>query len=187
MANMINLADEQLIALFTDGSDVAFEALYKRYQGQVFSYVLKLSQDMTLAEDFSQDVWLKVVVSLREGKYSHDNKLVNWIMSIAHNVVYDYFRRDHASIREQVENIEQLNCAVDEVAEHEEVMAREAILTAVEHEVSLLSSEQKSVVELRYFKDLSFKEIADLEGISVNTALGRMHYAVLNLRKQLAG
>lgn len=187
MANMINLTDEQLIALFSDGSDAAFEALYKRYQGQVFSYILKLSQDMTLAEDFSQDTWLKVIVCLREGKYSHDNKLVNWIMSIAHNVVFDYFRRDRGIAREQIDDYEQLNCAVDEVAEHEEVMAREAILTAVEHEVSLLSAEQKCVVELRYFKDLSFKQIADQEGISVNTALGRMHYAVLNLRKQLVG
>lgn len=189
---MVNHSDEQLVLLVAKGSEKAFVTLYERYRAQVFTYILSLAKDETLAEDFAQETYIKILLSLREGRYEHDQRYLGWVKRVAHNVVYDYYRRLAArniydSDDELLDDINASSCAaiVDDSAEEAEL--REEMLTAVEDGVGELPDEQVTVVRLHYWQGMSFKDIASRQNISINTALGRMHYAVTNLRKMLMG
>lgn len=187
MRNMTELSDEQLVDMFAEGDNRAFEALYARYNECVYSYVMSLVKDTTLAADFMQDTYIKVMLNLKQGRYSHMGKLSGWMMSVAHNVVFDYYR----SLQAQCPC-----CNIDDEAQlyhseaivddsYRETIEREERFLSLEEAVRRLSDEQREVISLHYFNGVSFKDIASLKNISINTALGRMHYAVLNLRKTL--
>lgn len=188
---MVNQTDEQLVLLAGKGSETAFATLYERYRSQVFMYILSIAKDETMAEDFAQETYIKVLLSLREGRYEHNERYLSWVKRVAHNVVFDHFRRIAArnsyDTGEMIDEIDVSKCL--EVADDsiEEVEMREELLNTVEEGVNLLPAEQVSVVRLHYWEGVSFKDIASRQHISINTALGRMHYAVTNLRKLLTG
>lgn len=188
MKNMMNCSDEQLVRLFAEGSGSAFEALYERYHRQVYSYVLFLTHDVTLTDDLCQDTYIKAMQCIRDGRYGHDGRLLNWLFSVAHNVAIDFFRRRQRmnfvsngdnDFSDIIARIELPDSSPAEAAEREELFLR------LEQCVRQLPREQTDIVMRHYFDNLTFREIADADNISINTALGRMHYACRNLRKQL--
>lgn len=187
MRNMTELSDEQLITMFVDGDNRAFEVIYARHNECVYSYVMSLVKDATLADDFVQDTYVKVMFNLKQGRYSHVGKLSNWMMSVAHNVVFDYFRAQQAQgIMDNLDNEAQLyrsEAVVDD--SYREYVEKEERFLSLETAVARLSDEQREIINRHYFGGESFKDIASSQRISINTALGRMHYAVQNLRKSL--
>lgn len=184
---MAELPDEQLIGLFVEGDNRAFEVIYARYNECVYSYVLSLVKDTDLADDFMQDTYIKVMYNLKHGRYSHLGKLSGWMMSVAHNVVFDYFRSLQAQVPCSRIDDEALLYRSEAIIDDSyiEDNEREERFISLEKAVARLSDEQREVISLHFFNGKSFKDIASHKNISINTALGRMHYAVLNLRKTL--
>ena len=184
MKNLIALTDEQLIALFNEGNTQAMEVLVNRYKVRIYTSIYVLVKDKYLAEDIFQDLFIKLIETLRAGKYKEENKFVQWAMRIAHNLCVDHFRKikNKPVIRtsEGTDLFDVLNFA--------EPSAEDKIIKAERGErimklVSQLPEDQREIIILRHFADLKFREISSILNCSVNTALGRMRYALLNLRK----
>ncbi|HOZ40625.1 MAG TPA: sigma-70 family RNA polymerase sigma factor [Flavobacteriales bacterium] len=178
--------DQELVHLYLEGSEKAFEILLHRHKRKVWSHIYLLVRDRELTEDLFQDVFIKVVHTLRSGKYNEEGKFLPWVMRIAHNLVIDHFRKckkmplqrgndEHdvfATLAQPGKNVEQglVNGQIDE-----------DVRKLIEH----LPEEQREVVIMRTYLGMSFKEIAELTEVSINTALGRMRYALINMRKMI--
>ena len=174
-----------LVALYSKGNDKAFDVLLSRYQGKIFNYILFIVRNQELAEDIFQETFVKAIVTMQQGRYNADGKFGAWITRIAHNLVIDSFRqeRNENTISNDETEVDLLN-DVDLCDDNIEVqMVNDQTLTDVRRLVDALPDSQREVVYMRYYQDLSFKEIAEIVGVSINTALGRMRYALLNMRK----
>ena len=176
--------DEQLVTSYIAGSELALEELVARYQQKVFSYIIMVVRNKELAEDLFQDTFIKVINTLRSGNYREEGKFSQWIMRISRNLIIDHFRKNQKM--SFVEN-NYGNDIFDGFSEPS-MSIEQAIITKQIHEslrclVTLLPAEQREVLNMRLYQDLSFKEIAAQTNVSINTALGRMRYAILNLRK----
>lgn len=179
-----SFSDKELINSYLSGSNICLEELIKRHRRKVFSYILLVVKDRDLANDLFQDTFVKVINQLRGGFYSDEGKFLPWVLRIAHNITIDHFRKlKKLNIIENSENY----CALDSVKVYDECIEDKLIMQQILRDVSklveLLPDEQKEILNLRFYQNLSFKDIADMNSISINTALGRMRYAVLNLRK----
>lgn len=186
--NELNVyADEKLVSLYINGNDEAFDELLNRYQSKVFQYILQSTKNQELAEDLFQDVFVKVIMSLRSGKYSENGKFLGWVIRIARNLIFDRSRRALASpsiVSSDDEGTNYLNDSSVAVNENREMeLIDEQTLSGAEFLITLLPTNQQEVLRMRIYDELSFKEIAEKLNISINTALGRMHYAINNLRK----
>ncbi|MGE0078722.1 MAG: sigma-70 family RNA polymerase sigma factor [Bacteroidales bacterium] len=159
--------------------------LIKRHERKVYTYILMMVRKPYLAEDLMQETFVKVIRSLKEGRYSENNRFQSWLMRIAHNLVIDHFR--HAKQYREISNddypVDLFNTPRFAEMNVEQTMVFDRVLNEVRMLIDLLPEDQKEVIMLRYYADLSFKEIADLTNVSINTALGRMRYALINLRK----
>ena len=180
-------SDEFLILQFKSGNDSAFDVLLSRYQSKVFSYIMQLVKDYDLANDIFQEVFIKVVINLKKESYHHEGKLLSWILRIAHNQVIDHFRK---SAKMPIAGRTTANPDFDifsviklEESSVEDVMINEQILKEVRYLIEELPQDQKEVVKMRFFMKMSFKEISEKTNVSINTSLGRMRYALINLRK----
>ena len=185
MENLNQLTDDVLVALYSKGNDKAFDVLLSRYQGKIFNYILFIVRNQELAEDIFQETFVKAIVTMQQGRYNADGKFGAWITRIAHNLVIDSFRqeRNENTISNDETEVDLLN-DVDLCDDNIEVqMVNDQTLTDVRRLVDALPDSQREVVYMRYYQDLSFKEIAEIVGVSINTALGRMRYALLNMRK----
>ena len=185
MENLNQLTDDMLVALYSKGNDKAFDVLLSRYQGKIFNYILFIVRNQELAEDIFQETFVKAIVTMQQGRYNADGKFGAWITRIAHNLVIDSFRqeRNENTISNDETEVDLLN-DVDLCDDNVEVqMVNDQTLTDVRRLVDALPDSQREVVYMRYYQDLSFKEIAEIVGVSINTALGRMRYALLNMRK----
>ncbi|HQG35586.1 MAG TPA: sigma-70 family RNA polymerase sigma factor [Bacteroidales bacterium] len=182
-----NLSDFELIQKFKNGEQSCFEELIRRYKNKVYAYIGMYIHDQALAEDIFQDTFLKVIQSLKSGKYSDDGRFLSWVIRISHNLIIDHFRR-----------LKQLNVILNDDYESdlfnsksladenvEENMVKVQIRKDVRKLVNQLPEDQREVVIMRHYTGLSFKEIADITGVSINTALGRMRYALINIRKMM--
>lgn len=182
-----NLADYDLIKRYVSGNSQCLEVLINRYKNRVFSYILMVVKDRELAEDIFQDTFIKVVRSLDSGSYKDDGKFCPWVMRIAHNLIIDFYRRDKhlptVSGDDDEKNIFNTIGIFDTNVE-ERHLAKQSHID-LKNMISKLPPEQCAIVKYRYVYDMSFKEIADLTGVSINTALGRMRYALINLRKMM--
>jgi RNA polymerase sigma factor (sigma-70 family) len=180
-------SDRELIALYLNGNESAFGALLNRYKGKVYTSIYLMVKDHAVADDIFQDTFVKVIDTLRSGKYNEEGKFVQWAMRIAYNLSVDHFRRFKrqptvgATDTFDVFNVLPLT---DENAETK--LIRQQTCARVRLLIDQLPPEQREVVILRHYADLSFKEIAQLTDVSINTALGRMRYALLNMRKIMA-
>jgi len=186
MNNMNAMTDEVLVNQYMKGNDNAFDVLIKRYESKVFSYIFYAVKDKELAEDLFQDVFVKVIVRLRGGKYQETGKFQAWLMRVAHNLIIDHYRKipEENIISNDETEIDLFNdpsLAVNE--NREEEMINQQLVSDVKHLISRLPENQRQVLVMRYYEDLSFKEIAQLTNCSINTALGRMRYALINLKK----
>jgi RNA polymerase sigma-70 factor (ECF subfamily) len=183
----MSLSDTTLIAEFISGNSDSFSILLDRYQKRVYGFIYSKVHDPDLADDIFQDTFIKVVKNLRLGKYNDEGRFLSWVIRIAHNLIMDHYRKikrlpKHES---KIENFDVLDRLVEQNSSIEESM----IETQIHADLSLLIEElpdsQIEVLRMRLFQDMSFKEIGDQTGVSINTALGRMRYAVINLRKMI--
>lgn len=187
MENLNTMTDDMLVTLYSMGNDKAFDELLARYQQKLFSYVYFIVRNQELAEDIFQDTFVKAITTLKQGRYIPDGKFGAWLTRIAHNLVIDSFRQErneNAISNDEVEG-DLLNDAdlCDDNIEMQ--MVTDQTLGDVRRLVDALPDNQREVLYMRYYQDLSFKEIADITGVSINTALGRMRYAILNMRRMV--
>ncbi len=183
MKQLRELADEQLVSLYQKGNNNAFDTLLKRYQQKVFSYLLYSVKNQELAEDLFQDVFIKIVVRIKNRQYAENGKFSSWMMRIVHNHLIDYYRtcptdRVISNDESEIDLFNNADIAVNENREQE--MIDQQTLTEVKGLIALLPDAQREVLLMRVY--VSFKEIAEKTNCSINTALGRMRYAILNLR-----
>jgi RNA polymerase sigma-70 factor (ECF subfamily) len=184
-----DIGDNQLIVNFIKGDSKSFDMLLSKYQTRVFSYIIQLVQDRDLANDIFQDVFIKVVTHLKRKSYNHQGKFLSWVLRIAHNQVIDHFRKDSkmptVGKNSSNEDFNIFDVLKLEEASIEDEIIQTQILADVRSLVSHLPKDQMDVVQMRYFSGMSFQDIADKSDVSINTALGRMRYALINLRKMM--
>jgi RNA polymerase sigma-70 factor (ECF subfamily) len=185
MTNLKKMTDEELVTAYEKGNNSAFDILLKRHEDTVYSYIYYIVRNRELAEDIFQETFVKAIVTIKQGRYTENGKFRAWISRIAHNLIIDNYRQE-----KNEQTISNDDCEFDlfnnsKLSEGtvEDEMVKSQILTDVKKLVNYLPDNQKEVLMLRYYQDLSFKEIADITGVSINTALGRMRYAILNMRR----
>jgi RNA polymerase sigma-70 factor (ECF subfamily) len=182
------ISDYELITRFINGEQCCFEILIHRHKNKVFAYISLYIRDKALAEDIFQDTFLKVIQSVKSGKYSDNGKFISWVMRIAHNLIIDHFRRIKQMNTISNDNYESDLFNSKSFAEDniEDDMIKRQIQKDIRAMISHLPDDQREVVILRHYAGLSFKEIADITDVSINTALGRMRYALINMRRIMA-
>lgn len=186
MKNLCAMTDEELALAYIDGSDKAFDILLSRNQAKLYSYILFVVRDRELADDIFQETFAKVIVKLQERKYATTGKFSAWVMRIAHNVIMDLYREQRGGFiveptaNNDLSNMEGSDLLVGNI---ENKYVNEQVLVDVKRMMNLLPEPQREVVFMRFYQEMSFKEIAEATHVSINTALGRMRYAVLNLRR----
>ncbi len=180
-------SDYELLSRFIKGEQSCFEELIHRHKNKVFAYISLYIRDQALAEDIFQDTFLKVIQSVKAGKYSDNGKFISWVMRIAHNLIIDHFRRIKQMNVISNDNYESDLFNSKRFAEEniEDEMIKRQIQKDIRKMISSLPDDQREVVILRHYAGLSFKEIADITDVSINTALGRMRYALINMRKTM--
>ena len=179
------ITDHELVIQFIGGNISGIEQLIHRHKNKVFTYISMYIRDKSLAEDIFQETFLKVINSLRAGKYRDNGKFLSWVMRIAHNLVIDHFRREKQSniLSNDAYETDLFNTRKLSDSNIEEVLVQSQIEADVRNLLMELPDDQREVVLLRHYAGLSFKEIADQTNVSINTALGRMRYALINMRK----
>lgn len=186
LSDQRQLTDQQLITRYLDGDDRSFEELLSRHRQKIYTSIYLFVKDQSLAEDIFQEVFIKIIDTLRKGKYNHEGKFLQWAMRISYNMCVDYFRRSKR--RPQVSPTETFD--IFDVLKVTDENAEQRIIRSQTHEkvrrlIDMLPPEQREVVILRHYADMSFKEIAKLTRVSINTALGRMRYALINIRRMI--
>lgn len=185
MVHTQSITDDKLVASYAKGNNEAFDILIKRHQDKVFNYIFKIVKNEDIANDIFQDTFVKAIMTIKQGRYTENGKFPAWISRIAHNLIIDYYRQEKSENMQScdVEDVDILN--KKELSEEtiEDVIITDQIHSDVKHLVKILPDLQREVLLMRYYKNMSFKEIAEATGVSINTALGRMRYAILNMRR----
>lgn len=179
------MTDEELVVLYAKGNNAAFDVLLNRHKSSVYSYIYYVVRNKDVAEDIFQETFVKVIMTIKQGRYTDNGKFKAWINRIAHNLIIDSFRQERSEntvSNDEVEvdlfnNIKLCDGTI------EDQLVKGQVLNDVKRLVDFLPDIQKEVLKMRYYQGLSFKEIADQTGVSINTALGRMRYAILNMRR----
>lgn len=183
MANLL-LSDAILVKNYIDGDESALASLIERHQSRIFGFIHSKVNDRDLADDIFQDTFIKVIKTLKSKSYNEEGKFLPWVMRIAHNLVVDHFRKSKKMhFNRETDEYAIFDFFVDNSPSIEGKLITEQIETDLVRLLKELPQDQREVLLMRMYQDLSFKEIADLTGVSINTALGRMRYALLNLRK----
>jgi|TARA_B110000263_G_C15077085_1_gene404540 RNA polymerase sigma-70 factor (ECF subfamily) len=178
------LTDQVLVKNFLKGDNLSFEHLLNRHKNRVFAFVMSKVKNRDLTEDIFQDTLIKVINSLQKGKYNEEGKFLPWMMRIAHNLVIDHFRKESKMRKIRPTSEFDIFDVLDDGSKNqEEVMIQTQVYSDLRLLIEQLPEDQMEVLKLRYFEEMSFKKISDLTGVSINTALGRMRYALINLRK----
>ena len=185
MEELITLSDEKLVVLYVNGENQAFDVLVERYKDRVYSYIYHSVKNEDLADDIFQDTFVKAITTINQGRYTENGKFLPWIFRIAHNLIIDSFRQEKSENTQScdVEDVDILNRKDLSESTIEVQIVTEQIYQAVKHLVHALPKSQRDVLTMRYYKNMSFKEIAESTNVSINTALGRMRYAILNMRR----
>jgi len=185
MFKLNSLSDNELVQRFVQGDQESLETLILRHKNRVFSYILLIVKNQELAEDIFQETFIKVIRSLKKGKYIENGKFISWVLRISHNLIIDHFRK--IKLKGTVSNdsleIDIFNSQKFSEKTIEDELVNAQILNEVKHLIKELPEDQQQVIYMRHYLGLSFKEIADQTDVSINTALGRMRYALINLRK----
>jgi RNA polymerase sigma-70 factor (ECF subfamily) len=182
------LNDQELVQAYIKGDQSAIETLINRHRSKVYTYILLTIKNQQLAEDLFQETFIKVIQSLRRGKYKDNGRLLSWVIRIAHNLIIDHFRKEKQmnSVSNDDTEVDLFNSKKFSDKNIEEVIVSSQIKSELRTLINELPADQREVVLLRHYGELSFKEIADQTGVSINTALGRMRYALINLRKMIS-
>ena len=180
------MTDEELALSYINGNNRAFDELLSRSQDKIFNYIMYVVKDEDLANDLFQETYLKVITKMQNGRYTDTGKFFWWLTRVAHNVIIDYYRAQKSSriVEPTKDNdLSHLNSNLVMDSNRESEMANAQVLRDVKKLMEALPEQQREVVFMRYYQELSFKEIAEITGVSINTSLGRMRYALINLRK----
>jgi len=179
------LTDDQLVILYQDGNNEAFEILLNRYKSKVYSYIFIIVRNRELTEDIFQDTFIKAIATIKQGRYVESGKFLGWVNRIAHNLIIDHFRKEknENTVSGDALDYDFINNAKLSDKCIEDVISNEQVMIDLVRLINFLPLSQQQVVRMRYFEDLSFKEIAEKTDVSINTALGRMRYALMNMRK----
>lgn len=185
MKNLKQMTDDMLVTLYLEGNNSAFDILLERHKDRLYNYIFFLVHSREVAEDIFQETFVKAIITLHQGRYTNDGKFSAWITRIAHNLVIDQFRteRNENTVSNDETEIDLFNDAKFSEGNIENRMVNDQVLKDVRMLIDELPDCQREVVFMRYYQDMSFKEIADITGVSINTALGRMRYAILNMRR----
>jgi RNA polymerase sigma-70 factor (ECF subfamily) len=185
MENLKQMTDDKLVSLYMEGNNSAFDVLLNRHKDRLYNYIYFLVRSREVTEDIFQETFVKAIVTLQQGRYQDDGKFSAWITRIAHNLVIDQFRveRNENLVSNDETDFDILNDAKLSEGTVENRMVNEQVLKDVRALIDELPDCQREVVFMRYYQDMSFKDIAEITGVSINTALGRMRYAVLNMRR----
>lgn len=192
MESMKSIKDQALVRQYLQGDEAAFEILLNRYKDRIFSYLMSLLKDRKVAEDVFQEAFFKIIKTLKKGSYNEEGKFLPWAMRIAHNLAIDHFRKgkkmptigqSNSSGGDDDDEFDIFSVLQLEENNIEDQMIEDQIKMDVVKLLEHLPEEQREIVVLRHFKEMSFKDIAERKNISINTALGRMRYALINLRK----
>ena len=176
--------DAQLVSSYLDGSEYALEQLINRHQLQIFNFINSKINDRDTSEDLFQDTFIKVIRTLKSGAYNEEGKFLPWVMRIAHNLVIDHFRKSNRIPKfESSDDFDIFQFISDGSVNAEDAMVTDQIVNDLQKLILELPEDQREVLMMRVYREMSFKEIADSTGVSINTALGRMRYAIINLRK----
>jgi RNA polymerase sigma factor (sigma-70 family) len=180
-----NLKDYELVSRFIDGEQTCIETLINRHKNRVYTYILLIVKNQQLAEDIFQETFIKVIKSLKKGKYQEKGIFLSWVIRIAHNLIIDYYRKAKhlKTVSNEYKDIDLFNSKKFADSNVEDRLIEQQIHRDVRLLVDKLPEDQKQVILLRHYGGLSFKEIAEQTEVSINTALGRMRYALINLRK----
>ena len=182
-----NTPDADLITEYLKGSETSLEKLINRHQLQIFNFINSKVNDRDKSEDIFQDTFIKVIRTLKNGSYNEEGKFLPWVMRIAHNLVIDHFRKNsRIPIIENKEEFDIFQFLSDTTPNAEVALVQEQVLKDIQNLVDELPEDQKEVLIMRLYRDMSFKEIAENTNVSINTALGRMRYAIINLRKMIS-
>lgn len=185
MANNGSMTDEELVRAYEQGSNEAFDMLLRRHQDKTFNYIFRIVKNDDIANDIFQETFVKAILTIRQGRYTENGKFPAWISRIAHNLIIDYYRQEKSEnlLSTSMEEVDILN--KKELCEGtiEDRIIKTQIRNDVKRLITFLPELQREVLTMRYYKNLSFKEIAEKTGVSINTALGRMRYAIINLRR----
>lgn len=184
--SILNLNDSELVRQYINGDEYALSVLIKRHKTKIYNFIYSKIGDEVLTEDVFQDTFIKVINTLKQKKYNEEGKFLSWVMRIAHNLVIDHFRKENRMPK--YDNSSEFDIFLlikDEELNIEKKLIKSQIETDVKFLIEELPDEQKEVLMMRHYKDLSFKEIAENTGVSINTALGRMRYALINLKKMI--
>lgn len=179
------MTDEELVIDYSKGNNLAFDELLNRHRNKVYNYIYFIIKNKEMAEDVFQDTFVKAIINIKQGRYTENGKFKAWIMRIAHNLIIDYFRleRTENTVSNDETEVDLFNNAAFSDITIEDKLVYSQVLDDVRKLIKYLPDNQREVLEMRYYRDMSFKEIADKVDISINTALGRMRYAILNIRK----
>ena len=178
------VTDQELIGRYLAGNQSSLEILIRRHKNRIFAYILMIVKEKELAEDLFQDTFIKVINTIRSGSYKEEGKFIQWAMRIAHNLIIDHFRKSKRiptiENRDDFDIFDKVRIPVESI---EERIITEQIHKDVKKLIDYLPKEQREVLVMRHYGDMSFKDIAEVTNVSINTALGRMRYALINLRK----
>lgn len=183
------MSDRELIGRYLKGDHNSLERLIHRHQNRIYAYILMIVKDKDLADDLFQDTFIKVINTLRSGSYNEEGKFLQWVMRIAHNLIIDHFRKSNRI--PVISNSKNDDFNIFDTIEITDKSIEEQIITNQIHKdlrklIEYLPAEQKEVLYMRHYAEMSFKDIAEVTNVSINTALGRMRYALINLRKMIA-
>lgn len=178
-------SDKELISEYLQGNQVSLERLLQRHQSRVFAYILMVVKDKQLADDIFQDTFIKVINTIRSGAYKEEGKFIQWVMRIAHNLIIDFFRKSKRIpvVENDNDDFDIFDTIRFTDPSIEEQIITEQIYDDIRKLIELLPPEQKEVLIMRHYAEMSFKDIAEQTNVSINTALGRMRYALINMRK----
>ena len=176
--------DSVLVSNYIRGCEASLEILIKKHKQRLYSFIFSKIQDRDITEDIFQDTFIKVIRTLKRGNYNEQGKFLPWVMRISHNLIIDYFRKSNRMrLFKNTDEFDIFSIISDGNLNAEKQLIKEQVLSDVKELVKELPQEQREVLEMRIYKDMSFKEISENTGVSINTALGRMRYALINLRK----
>ena len=182
MVKITSMTDAELVKAYAQGNNDAFDQLLKKYSDKVFAYIIRTVKNEDVANDIFQDTFVKAILTIKQGRYTENGKFPAWITRIAHNLIIDYYRQTKA------ENLQSSSISEVDVLNRKELSIEEDIISRqlmedVRSLIKYLPDPQREVLTMRFYRNMSFKEIAEETRVSINTALGRMRYAVLNLRR----
>ncbi|HRT72863.1 MAG TPA: sigma-70 family RNA polymerase sigma factor [Bacteroidales bacterium] len=191
MKQYIDMSDEELVIAYRHGDQKCFQELYKRYQRKIFSYILVSVKNKEITNDIFQEVFFKVINTIQSGNYREEGKFAQWIIRITHNAVIDHFRYQNkyatspSCEEDDDDNYVFDNISVNNYTSPEDILIKKENKVIIQQAVSTLSKKQQEVINLRLNEDKCFREIANVQNISINTALGRMRYAIMNVKKKI--